>query len=345
MSPRAPQRLLGLGTAQAGPERRGQRDRVDLDRRAAGRRSSAITPLVRAPRPGSTPPTTLVPPPNGTTATPSRAQASSRAATAPRRAGIDHGVGRVLERPAAQPDQIGIALARPRGGRGPRGRSARSPAPTASTTALGSGRASGSATSSSRPRGAGSPSPELGAQHRQGAAPSSGRLAGSPHPHHFCGRAAVPVSHRLARSARSIPASASSSRCAGRAPHHRPSPRREIPRSVSSLVSVTSVAAALGSSPISSSRRTQHALERRPLDLLLPDVARARGRGGAAEVGAHPGAALGLEHLGPLARARRPAPRTSSTRTARRPPARQVVRIGDQLPDRAPGSAGSAGCA
>ena len=58
----------------------------------------------------------------------------------------------------------------------------------------------------------------------------------------------------------------------------------------------------------------QEPLERRSLELLLPDVALAGGRAGAAEVGAHRAALARLEHLREAAAARARRPSTSSTR-------------------------------
>ncbi len=105
------QRILGLGSAQARPEGRGQRDADRPPRRAAGA-GRARSPARGRRRSGSTPPTTLVPPPNGTTATPSRAQTSSSAATCSALPGITTASGAARERAAAQPDQVGIAASR-----------------------------------------------------------------------------------------------------------------------------------------------------------------------------------------------------------------------------------------
>ena len=70
VSPRRAEQRLGLGAAQARLEPREQRARRRASSSRSSRARSRATHAVCAPRSGSTPPTTHVPPPNGTTATP-----------------------------------------------------------------------------------------------------------------------------------------------------------------------------------------------------------------------------------------------------------------------------------
>ncbi len=76
--------------------------------RSSERRSSAIT-AAKPSRTGSTPPTTLVPPPKGTTATRSRAHASSTASTSSADPGCATASGALEGVSRAEPDQIGVA--------------------------------------------------------------------------------------------------------------------------------------------------------------------------------------------------------------------------------------------
>src|SRR6201999_1872505 len=72
---------------------------------------------------------------------------------------------------------------------------------------------------------------------------------------------------------------------------------------------------------------------RRPLELLLPDVALALGGADAAEVGPHASPFRGFQHLRPLAAAARAAHLDVLDPRRTWPPARQVVGVGDQGPD------------
>ena len=74
------------------------------------RRSSAITPA-KPSLTGSTPPTTLVPPPNGTTAIRASAQAASTASNLPVGGGLDDQIRCARGVARAQPHEVGVALA------------------------------------------------------------------------------------------------------------------------------------------------------------------------------------------------------------------------------------------
>ncbi len=115
------ERGLRLGPAQAGAEAGGQRAAVDLDVAEAQARSSE-TSREWAPRTGSIPPTTLVPPPNGTTATPLRRADLDHAGD---RVGVgrqQHRVGRGREASPPQSGEVAVAARRSRGGPDPRSR-------------------------------------------------------------------------------------------------------------------------------------------------------------------------------------------------------------------------------
>src|SRR6201999_3038767 len=73
--------------------------------------------------------------------------------------------------------------------------------------------------------------------------------------------------------------------------------------------------------------------ERRPLELLLPDEALALGRADAAEMGAHASPVRLFQNLRPLAAAAGAALVDVLDPRRARPPARQVVGVGDQRPD------------
>ena len=210
---------------------------------------------------------------------------------------------------------------------------------TASTIASGSGRASGIATSSSSTRRAGVASPELRAQHRDRARRTAGSASrGRPTPTTSAGAPAVRGRHPAGSptSARSMPVSASSRR-RREAPRIIVAPSRESPRSVSSLVRVTSVPPSARVEADLQLRGLEDALERRPLDVLLPRVAHALGRAGAAKVRPHAGPPLGPQHRGPM----RPPPARIAhvlDPLGARPPARQAVRVRYEVPD--PGGLG-----
>ena len=111
---------LRLGAAQPGADRGGHRDRGRPSTPRSRRRSSERPPRAR-PRSGSTPPTTLVPPPNGTTATPlARAGLEHRGATCSALAGQDDRVGRRVEPPARGGGPGPDSCARRRGARAAR---------------------------------------------------------------------------------------------------------------------------------------------------------------------------------------------------------------------------------
>ena len=183
--------------------------------------------------------------------------------------------------------------------------------------------------------------PERRSQPRQrasAAAPVGGGVAPAPPLHRLVARlshAGVLPPFAGRRSARSRPSSASSSCVAGRPPQHEAPPSREMPRRRWSASSVTSVPPSASLELDPGDGGAQHLRERRVLDLLLPRVgarlASSRGSGSrparcgppasrSTFVQSVPGAALALLHV----------------LDARhlRPPARQVVRVGDDLPDR-----------
>ena len=316
-------RVLGLGAAQTRSEGGDERNAVDLDAAYSAQiqRDQALVGAA-----ASTPPTTLVPPPNGTTAIPSSAQISSTSASWAGLLGHDHRVGRRGQAPAAKANQVGVTASR------------RSPHALlvgdqdACLVHRVDDRTGAGAAPGARPRRA---RPIIGrprlarAQHlqrrrrqrhplRRPPGPlrrPRGPLRGLKHPRH------PPTPARCPRAPRR-----------GVAERRRiiVEPSRESPRRRSSLVSVTRVASASGSSPISS------------LDAL-----RMRSNGVPATSCSH---AYRIPWEEPVQRksARTPVPRwvpstavqcASPSRVAHvldaprpGPPAGQVVRIGDQIP-------------
>src|ERR1700710_984871 len=75
------------------------------------------------------------------------------------------------------------------------------------------------------------------------------------------------------------------------------------------------------------------ARERRPLQLLLPDVALVLGRAETAEIGPHAPSLARLQDLGPLAAPARALALHVLDPTRARPPGRQAVGVGDEAPD------------
>ena len=189
-------------------------------------------------------------------------------------AGHDHRVGRRVEAPAAQTDEVRVAASR----RSPHallvGDAGRSPGSPRRRSSRAAGAAAGSATSSSSTRRIGSVSPSSERSIASAAVGSADPLLGvAPSPPLRRPRGPLRGSpSRPPTSARSMPSSASSRRRRA-APRIIVEPSRESPRRRSSLVSVTRVGVRVGIEPDLEPRRLEDALERRPLDLLLPGVA------------------------------------------------------------------------
>ena len=321
---------LGARPEQARPRSVAVSDvRSTSSRRSSRRRSSEITPRSR-PRSGSTPPTTLVPPPNGTTAT--RVLGAGREhGRAPRRPtrGHDHGVGRA-RRVARSAGARGPGSCAPRRGRrAPRGRRARAPRrplPPAARAAPPAAAARAGAPARARPCGvpAAGSTPELVAQQRhRGLGDSARRAPSSPQPHqrirpspeHACAspssglrRACRLRRRRATGTARSAPSRAASGSSASSHRACRRSPRR-LERDLGD-------------------RLDEDALERRLLELLAPDEPRS---------GSAPPRAC--------SRRARPCPCGDASTVVQasrrglldarhaRPPARQVSRVAHHAPD------------
>ncbi len=105
------ERAVGLRQPQAGLEHGGERALVDGDQRGPSARGRARSRASNRPRSGSSPPTTLVPPPNGTTATPASAHACSTARHLVVVGRRDDRVGRGLAVARALGEQVEVALA------------------------------------------------------------------------------------------------------------------------------------------------------------------------------------------------------------------------------------------
>ena len=328
---RAPPRPRG----RAGRRRAGA---VSERRSTSTPRSAPRSRLIRrscAPRSGSTPPTTLVPPPNGTTATPSAAQASSTRRDRVGVGGQEDRVGGRVE-PAARAAAPGRrSRSRSRGGPGPRLESKTASSPTASTrrgAAAARPRAARVCSIGVGRRGAGSSSPTRSRSAASASASSSARPPGRPTPttSSRCRGAGSSLPGQRPLDARRAPASRISPwprRIIGE-------PSREIPRSVCAEVERRPRSRRpRRRSAISTCEAAQVALERRPLELLLPDVALALGRADAAVVGAHAAPLGGLAAPSSTGCAgRRLRVDVLDPRRAR-PPARQAVGVGDQRPD------------
>ena len=202
---------------------------VDVDRRAGAQveRDEPLDDL----RDGSTPPTTLVPPPNGTTAMPSAAQAVEDRRDLPRRCRAAGPRRAPLEPPGAQPDEVRVAAA---GGAAHAVLVAVEHVVRPTAAAIGV---------RDRPRlrqghllerdglGRGSAcDAELLAQRIDRAAGgSSSPLAGSPQPHHFIGPRSGSIP-RARRGPSRVPSRPRSSVRADRPAHHRRAEPREAPQ-------------------------------------------------------------------------------------------------------------------
>ena len=172
--------------ARAGRRRGARSASGGRPRRRAGAPRSRLIRRAWAPRSGSTPPTTLVPPPKGTTAMPSRGADVEHAAHRVGVGGQHDRVGRRLEAAAAQPRQVGVAAA---GG-------VAQPVLVPSEDRLRADRLDQRRAAAARPPAARSPparapaararsSPIRSRSTASASASSSGAIAGSPHPHHF----------------------------------------------------------------------------------------------------------------------------------------------------------------
>ena len=246
----------------------------------------------------------------------------------PQRLGVgghQHRVGSVLERAVAQPRQVDVAASRRRGAAGPRRRRRRSPPPPRRPAPAAAPRAAGSSNSpSSRASGHGSSSPirsrstakrlvvERRARSTGPPTPTTSRRAAAAH----VALSDYAMSSRSHPSALSIPSSASS-RTAPWPRRISGEPSRDIPFSVCTAASFTSVPPSVASQPDLHPRGLQVPLERRPLQLLLPDVALALGRADAAVVGPHARAPRRSPAPSSSGCAGRRSPSTFSTRAVR----------------------------
>ena len=332
--PARAEQALELGAAQR-PRRpaRGRETRVDVldgvQAREVERHDGRRSRRARA----STPPTTLVPPPKGTTATPGARAGLEHGAHLPVVGGQHDGVGRPVRLARAEADEVGVALAggveharargrsrtpsvahRRRAARGARRRPAPTPAgarPRARRAAL------GVAERAAEP---------LGAARRGacgGSASCPARPRPSPQPHQRIGSAATGAVHLLEPVQRLVERSAGSRGAPMKPPSARRRPRRRW-RSLDADAAPPRPRAdgAPSSRPTAGCART--ACPRPPAPSAGPRAARgARATRKSART-ARP--SVGAQHLGEAARRRRP------RRARPRPPAREVVRVADGAP-------------
>ena len=261
---------------------------------------------------GSTPPTTLVPPPNGTTATPSRAQASSTRRDLGGASGQHHRVRSLVEPTGAQPDQVGISAARSASQAVLGRRPTRRPGPTASATACGTRPARGRSTSLELGRAARARPRRARRAASRALLAQLDPLGGVPPAPPLHGRVVAIVAHvrrPLDPGQRLVQARPVARRIIGE-------PSRERPRSRSLLSRVTSVLPLSLLEPDLELRGARGSARTACPRSPAPTRSAPRRRAAAAEVGPHALAPLGPEHRRPAARAAR-SPRTSSTRTVR----------------------------
>ena len=287
------------------------------------RRSSAITPLVRARERLDAADDAGAAAERDDRDALARAGLEQRARPARRSPGMTTASGAVAERARCAAGPGRGSCARRRGGSRSRGRSSTLAAPTAVDDRVRQrARRRRARPPRARPRGAARAVAELVAQHRQRRRRRAAcACSGSPQPHHFAAapgpRSAGSTRRRSPTSARSIPSSASSRRRAGGAAHHRAAEAGEPAQRLLAGQRHLGRRSPSGRSPISTRAALQDALERRALDLLLPGVALAGARRRAAVVGAH-AACRARSRAPPSTRAaRRRRSRTSSTRDRR----------------------------
>ena len=275
--------------ARAG-RRRGGRS-ASGGRRSTSRRAPRSRLISRswAPRSGSTPPTTLVPPPKGTTAMPSRGADVEHAAQGLGVGGQHDRVGRRLEAAAAHPRQVDVAAP---------ARVAQ-PVLVRAEDRLGADRLDQRRAAAARAAAARSPrarAPAATAPARRSAPaappapprPAPARSPGPPSPTSFeSRRGRLRIGERLT----SAPARSR------RAPRRGSRPGRGASSASPAATSLSASAPSRGRpavppSPLAQGdldpRAAQVAGERRALQLLLPDVALVLGRAEAAEVGRAP---------------------------------------------------------
>ena len=271
MKPRCAERVVGLGQPRPAAQPRQRASARRATRAPSSRPRSSETSASKRPRSGSSPPTTLVPPPNGTTATPSSLHAYRTACDLAALARRHDGVGRVLAVAGAlaQQVEVGLAAAAPR--RAPRRRRARAPPPRSRRAARAPPRAAPAARSRTvvqrhRPR-------DHRARRRRArsaGSPRRGRAATAPRRARPSPRTRSRGGSRAASTSPASPAERLVGLALGRAPQHHAAEARPARAASGASRAPTVVPAAAGASVDLEDDLAEQPLERRPHELLRP---------------------------------------------------------------------------